>query len=166
MWSATESSRSTRKKSPRNLSDSGFEKAGSGAPARPSKAGGSPGPPGGVMVVWWVGSEGPVLLSRRELQLPGPLPAPLLPASPFYSAWLRFAVSCPSVEFEPRETQPTCTVSVHSLAKTVAAQELSEKGHLLGRQTLDGKKAIERIDQHDALLPRSLDSGVTQVLHR
>ena len=70
------------------------------------------------------------------------------------------------MELDPRKTLPTCTVSVHSLAGTVAAQELSEKGHLLAKQTLDGKKALERINQHGALLPRSLDSGVTQVLYR
>ncbi len=39
-------------------------------------------------------------------------------------------------------------------------------GQLLGKQTLDGKKALERINQHSGLLPRSLDSGVTQVLYR
>ena len=76
---------------------------------------------------------------------------PLLPASPSYSAWLRFAVSCPSVELEPRETQPTCTVSVHSPAMIVAAQASSEGERLLGKQALDGKKALERINQHSGL---------------
>ncbi len=51
---------------------------------------------------------------------------------------------------------PTCTVTVHILVRTVAAQELSEKGHLLGKQTSDEKKALERVDQDGECILRGL----------